>query len=300
MANIKSYPNNIDQYIGAEEVMKWHHGRTSGVYAAGTNCAVEAVSGQMAVTVSDGNGWLTDANGNGIVWWNDYFKQHNTKLQLTISPAESTGQLSRKDRIIVEWTIGLYDAVPVIRVLEGTSASTPTVPALTNSSTVRQISLAQILIPAAATEITAVNITDERTDNTVCGLVTETVTADTSAIHTQYLAALAELRSAIEEAWSGEISAGAVSMYYTGSIPQGSWTASGDAYYKEVTLNGIRADDHPIVDLMPAAAIATAEAQIEGWGYIYKVTASAANVLTFYATDVPSVALPIQVRCIRK
>lgn len=211
MAEIKSYPNNCDEYIGAEEVMMWHHGRTSGVFAAGNNCAVAAVSGQMKVTVSDGSGWLTDAEGNGIVWWNDYEHINYTKLQLTIDASESTGQLSRIDRIIVEWNIGLYDEKPVIRVLKGTSASTPTAPALTNSSIVRQISIARILIPAAATFITNANITDERLNTSVCGLVTESVTADTSVINAQYQAAVDQLTNAIAQAWSGVISDGSIS-----------------------------------------------------------------------------------------
>ena len=32
MANIKSFPNNRDEYVGAEYAMRWLHGRTSGVF----------------------------------------------------------------------------------------------------------------------------------------------------------------------------------------------------------------------------------------------------------------------------
>lgn len=300
MAEIKSYPNNVDEYIGAEEVMQWHHGRTSGVYSTGNNLAVTAVSGQMAVNVSDGNGWLTDSKGNGISFWNDTEASTSSPVQLTIDPAENTGTLSRIDRIIVEWQIGQYDQKPEIKVLKGTDSSNPVAPALTNNLTVRQISLAKVLIPAASTEVTNVNITDERTDSTVCGLVTETVTADTSVIHAQYESALSELRSAIEEAWSGEISAGAVSMVYTGTIPTG-WSATGGnaPYYKAVTINGILATDEPIVDLQASSTYATAEEQIAAYASIYRVVATA-NTLTFYATEEPEVALPVKVRCIRK
>ena len=69
MAEIKSWPNNQDEYVGAEYVMRWLHGRTSGVFAAENNAAVTAVQSSMAVNVSDGIGWLTDADANGIVWW---------------------------------------------------------------------------------------------------------------------------------------------------------------------------------------------------------------------------------------
>jgi hypothetical protein len=69
VANIKSFPNNQDKYIGAEDVMRWLHGRSSGVFGAGGNASVAAVLDTMAVTVSDGNGWLSNENADGVVWW---------------------------------------------------------------------------------------------------------------------------------------------------------------------------------------------------------------------------------------
>ena len=93
MATINSFPNNADEYIGAEEVMRWLHGRTSGVYAAGGNAAVTAVSSTMNVSVSPGIGWLNDADGNGIVWWS------TSATVLTVDAAHST--LNRIDRVIV-------------------------------------------------------------------------------------------------------------------------------------------------------------------------------------------------------
>ena len=204
MATINSFPNNSDEYIGAEEVMRWLHGRTSGVYAAGGNAAVTAVSSTMTVSVAPGIGWLTDADGNGIVWW-------STAAQvLSIDAAHTT--LNRIDRIVVEWYVGDYSDKPEIKVLKGTEASTPTAPALTNTSLTRQISLAQVSIPAGTTELTNLLITDERLDPSVCGLVTETVTADTSVINTQYQEAITELTDAIAQAWSGVISDGAITF----------------------------------------------------------------------------------------
>ena len=97
MANIKSFPNNQDVYVGAETVMRWLHGRTSGVFAAAENAAVAALETPgMAVTVTDGTGWLTDAGGNGIVWWNDTLKNDGALLQLPIDIADGaldTGSL---------------------------------------------------------------------------------------------------------------------------------------------------------------------------------------------------------------
>lgn len=190
MAEIKSWPNNQDEYVGAEYVMRWLHGRTSGVFAAENNAAVTAVQSSMAVNVSDGIGWLTDADANGIVWWTDAEKTTGAKLQLSIDAADSA--LNRIDRIIVEWKTTNYADYPEIKVLKGTAASTAAAPALTNNSTLRQISLARVSIPAGTTALTNSRITDERLDASVCGLVTDNISVDTSMISNQVQAVLTE------------------------------------------------------------------------------------------------------------
>ena len=184
MATIKSFPNNQDEYIGAEDVMRWFHGRTSGVFGAEENAAVAPVLDSMAVTVSDGTGWLSNDNANGIVWWVDDEEKNGSKLQLSVDMSDAV--LPRIDRVIVSWATSNYVDLPEVKILKGTPASTPVAPALTNDSMVRQISLAKITIPAGSTAITGAMITDERLDSSVCGLVTESVSIDTSMFHTQF------------------------------------------------------------------------------------------------------------------
>ena len=190
MANIKSFPNNQDEYIGAEYVMRWLHGRTSGVFGAYNNANVSAVQGAMAVTVSDGTGWMSNSNSDGVVWWNDNEAVNGSKLQLSVDPADST--LNRIDRVIVEWKTTNYVDYPEIKILKGTTSSNASAPALTNNSTVRQISLARISIPAGTISLTNSLITDERLDTSVCGLVTEKINVDTSMINAQVQATLTE------------------------------------------------------------------------------------------------------------
>lgn len=192
MAEIKSFPNNQDTYIGAEEVMRWLHGRTSGVFAAAGNAAVAALETPgMAVTVTDGTGWLTDAGGNGVVWWNDTEKTTGAKLILNVDMADAV--LDRIDRVIVEWPTTNYVGLPEIKILKGTPASNAAAPALTNNSTVRQISLARVAVGAGITAVTASMITDERLDPAVCGLVTDGLSIDTTTINAQYTALLDSL-----------------------------------------------------------------------------------------------------------
>ncbi len=196
MANIKSFPNNQDVFIGAEDVMRWLHGRTSGVYAGGNNAAVTVPDTHgMVVEVGDGTGWLANAEKNGIVWWIDNKAKTGKKLQLTIDPADSV--FKRYDRVIVEWKTTNYVAYPEVKILKGKASSNPTVPLLTNNDTIRQISLARISVEAGATQITAAAITDERLDTSVCGLVTEKVSVDTGTMQSQFSAMLSETKEQV-------------------------------------------------------------------------------------------------------
>jgi len=234
MAEISSFPNNSDVYQGAEEVMRWLHGRTKGVYAGSNNAAVSVVAGSMQVQVAPGIGWITDADDNGVCWWFD------AAITLDIDPAEATGTLNRIDRVIVEWKTTDYADLPEVKILPGTSASTAVAPALTNNSTVRQLSLARISIPAGTTELTSVLITDERLDPEVCGLVTESVAADTSMIAAQYEAAVEELRAAIAEAWDGEISDGAIT--YEKLSPSLREELGGALYFQNIAVSATTGD----------------------------------------------------------
>lgn len=193
MAEIKSFPNNQDVYVGAEWVMKWLHGRTSGVFGAENNLSVSSVPDSMSVEVSDGVGWLSNSKGDGIVFWNDSEQTNGNKLTLTHDVAD--GVLDRIDRIVVTWETTNYVALPSISVLKGTASGLPVAPFLTNNSTQRQISIAMVKIPAGTVSLSNDMITDERLDPNVCGLVTETVSVDTSMIQNQVSSVLGETQS---------------------------------------------------------------------------------------------------------
>ena len=201
MPNIKSFPNNQNEFRGAEDVMRWLHGRTSGVFGAENNASVSAVQGEMAVTVSDGIGWIADAGSNGVVWWNDNEATQNTKLKVAVDAAD--GALDRIDRIIVEWKTTNYVDLPEIKVLKGNISSVPVAPALTNNGTVRQISLARVYVAAGTTAITASMVTDERLDPSVCGIVTERVAIDTTTMQSQFEALLESIQKELQDLEAG-------------------------------------------------------------------------------------------------
>lgn len=185
MAEIKNFPNNADEFIGAENVMKWLHGRTSGVFGADGNLSVTA-NGDMTVSVSDGVGWLANNKADGTVFWNDTKEQTGSELHLTIPLPDPI--LPRIDRIVVSWDTVDYAEKPRIEVLEGTPNSAPAAPKIINDTLKRQISLARIDVPAAASKIKADNITDERLDDSVCGIVTDWVSVDTTTMQSQFAA----------------------------------------------------------------------------------------------------------------
>lgn len=200
MAEIKNFPNNVDEYIGAENVMKWLHGRSSGVFGADGNLSVTA-NGDMTVSVSDGVGWLANDKADGTVFWNDTKEQTGSELQLTIPLPDAI--LPRIDRIVVSWDTVDYAEKPRIEVLKGTTNNAPTAPELTNNTLKRQISLVRIYVAAAVSSISADNITDERLDPDVCGLVTDWVSVDTTTIQAQFSALLEKVKTELAQLHGG-------------------------------------------------------------------------------------------------
>lgn len=213
MAEIKNFPNNVDEYIGAQNVMKWLHGRTSGVFGADGNLSVTA-NGDMTVSVSDGVGWLANDKADGTVFWNDTKEQTGSELQLTIPLPDAI--LPRIDRIVVSWDTVDYAVKPRIEVLKGTAASTPAAPALTNNGLLRQISLAQISVAAAASKIAASDITDERLDADACGLVTDWISVDTAPMQAQFEDLLQKVKTELNR-----LNAGTEAMLRTTYDPHG-------------------------------------------------------------------------------
>lgn len=276
MANIKSFPNNQDTYIGAEDVMKWLHGRTSGVFGADGNASVTALSDPgMSVQVSDGTGWMANSGSDGVVWWNDHESVNGKKLQLHIDPAD--GVLNRIDRIIVEWKTTNYVNYPEIKVLKGALSSGASAPDLTNNSTIRQISLAQVSIPAGTTAITASMITDERLNPDVCGLVSESVSIDTSTMNAQFQALLAAIQQELAQIESDVPFEMMKLQFNNVSVPASAFVADSTyedyGYRAAVDLPGVTSAMIPEVILsipaMSQVGFASVSESYNGGVYIY-------------------------------
>ena len=102
--------------------------------------------------------------GTGKAWVRGVLYENTAAKTVTVDAADATHP--RIDRIVVRLT-WVDDTVEAVY-LKGTAAASPAAPALTQSSAVWELSLAQILVPVSKTSIVTGDITDER-DTAYCG-----------------------------------------------------------------------------------------------------------------------------------
>lgn len=280
-----------------------------GVYQSVGNIFHVAASSGMTVTVDTGR-----------AWFNHTWTLNDALLVLTIPTAEQV--LKRIDAVVLEVNSTETVRDNSIKILKGTPASTPAKPTMTNTDDVHQYPLAYITVDANVTEISQTKI-QNAVGTSVCPFVTGIIdTVDIDTLITQWSSEFnilfAELKERIEQAASQTIIDGsvttaklagsavtapkiadnAVSSVYTATLNT-TWSGSAAPYTKAQTISGILASDKPIIDLVPSATFADAEAQEEAWANVYRAVTSA-NTITFYAKEKPTVSIPIQVRCIRK
>lgn len=95
---------------------------------------------------------------SGAAWIRGHYYESDAQETLAISAAHAT--LNRIDRVVVRlnWTASTIS----LAVRTGTPASTPSAPAVTQTTTTWEISLAQVYVGAAVSTIAAGNVKDER------------------------------------------------------------------------------------------------------------------------------------------
>lgn len=96
-----------------------------------------------------------------------------------------------------------------------------------------------------------------------------------------------------------KLAQGAVSEIYTAELSVSGWTGNEAPYSQTVAVNGLRANDMPIVDLVLSGTYVVDRVRLEQYGVLYRVSA-AADSLTAYAMEKPTEILPIRLLCIRK
>lgn len=107
----------------------------------------------------------------GYAFINGYAFRNPVSSGITLDRAE--GVLNRVDRVVVRWDLVLRDIY--IDVLKGVPSAKPVAAAITRNKEVWELALADIYIGKGVTKILTQNITDQRFNSDVCGIVVGTV-----------------------------------------------------------------------------------------------------------------------------
>lgn len=136
-----------------------------------TNLQVRANNG-MSVVVSKGKAWI-----------NGYFYENTEDLNLNLATAH--GVLKRIDRIVVR--LDLSARLIRCAIKKGSESSSPNPPNLQRDSDIFELALADILVENGAVKITQSNITDQRFNADLCGIVSGVVDQiDTTNLFAQF------------------------------------------------------------------------------------------------------------------
>lgn len=122
--------------------------------------------------VSPGSG-LGISVAAGMAWINGYRYENTDALNIPLTTA--SGSNPRIDRVVVR--LSSVNRNIQLAVVAGIPATAPMAPALTRTSDVYELGIADVLVPTAATSIIINNITDTRLNTSLCGLVNSLVSA---------------------------------------------------------------------------------------------------------------------------
>lgn len=152
--------NGDRKYLAEDFTNRFGINYTNGIipdtdYLLGEQLKVYAVDGTMKIKIGVGV-----ANINGY-----YFQVYEEPVELELSAGSSN---ARTDRIVLELNLDEDIRAIVPKILEGESGTDPV--SLIKTSTLYQISLAKIAIGASTVIITDNDITDERSDGSLCGV----------------------------------------------------------------------------------------------------------------------------------
>lgn len=119
----------------------------------------------------------------GYAFINGYAFRNTTDYDVTLETAD--GSLPRIDRVVVRWDLPNRDIY--IAVLKGTASASPVARSVTRNTEIYDLVLADIYVGKGATSITTADITDQRYNSSLCGIVTGTVEQiDASVLTAQF------------------------------------------------------------------------------------------------------------------
>ena len=181
-----------------------------------------------------------------------------------------------------------------------------------------ELGIADIYISNGVISITQANITDLRLNNELCGIVHGTVNQiDATNLFAQYDAEFRDWFAGLEDVLDENVAANLLNLINAHKAEKANlsvlghvnhavltatlntaWLGTSAPYTKTVSVSGILFTDTPIIDVVMSGTYSTDEARIEAWGYIYRAVCNNGSI-TFYATEKPTVSLPIQIKVVR-
>jgi hypothetical protein len=136
--------------------------------------------GGMSITLRAGRAWI-----NGYFYTND--------VDATFPLETADGVLRRIDRVVIRWDLTARNITANIK--RSQPSSNPTPPPLQRDADVWEICLADVMIRNGATAISQTDITDQRLNPALCGVVAAVVNQiDTTAFNAQLQAWFEEYR----------------------------------------------------------------------------------------------------------
>ncbi len=157
-----------ERYYTADEFAEYFRQLiTSGIFNGGDNLRVSSTGTDMSINIKEGYAWL-----EGYL-----YKIDTEPLKLIIDAADPS--LNRIDRVVIRLDKSLEKRYVRAFILKGIPAENPVLPVLTRNENVYEISLAQIGVIAGKSFISDDEITDERFDEGVCGIVNSLIKIDT-------------------------------------------------------------------------------------------------------------------------
>ncbi|MGF7056456.1 tail fiber protein [Brassicibacter mesophilus] len=177
MPEKSSFFNHIegDRVYNADDFADYFNSvLTDGIFNGGENLSVYYGGTDRKARIKSGKAWIKG-----------YF-YHNTDDSLILEHDEADGTYDRIDRIVLR-----LDKNPESRhikafIKKGVPSVNPVAQELTRDDMTYEISLAQVLVVHNITTIAPSNVTDERYDANVCGLVNSLIQVDTAAMQQQF------------------------------------------------------------------------------------------------------------------
>ncbi len=159
-----AWPLDNTEYT-AEAIGAWSGTRTRGVFSA-EGCFAVTAAGGFGIQISPGLAWLKAAEYWGIA----VLEKVAAARQIEVG----SGLLPRYVAVVLQYDKTANDVRLTLRY--GDYSDAPAKPQPVRDEYYDEIILASILQPAAAVEITQANITDERLNEAMCGLMRDGVT----------------------------------------------------------------------------------------------------------------------------